>query len=208
MPTLFADLDARVRNSPRFKAGTVAEYWRETSLGWWRPKARSYKQQEHIIFGWIRSIKPRDVLELGPGFGRITSLIPKNCKSLTLVEINRKAFWKLAKKFPHANIICADFNDYPWDKEKTCDLVVAIEVLVHVSDIPTLLKRIKVSLKRGGSVILSITPLCWYKKQRVKNPVIHRGIDDGEFEEILFEHFDLVSKQRGGKLITYWLRKK
>jgi len=213
--TLIANLDERVRKSALFRAHSVAEYFRNSSLRWWRPELscfqNSYWEQENIIGRWLNKIRPLQPLELGPGFGRITHLLENYaCGRLTLVEINKAACKKLAKEFPGERIINDDLTACRWDIYGPFDLIVAVEVLVHVQNIPALLSRICNALYPQKSAILSITPTEWYERYEIRRTIIHRGIDKREFEELALKFFQrkALHQTSNGQLLTYWFIKK
>lgn len=212
MATLSVDLDARVQKAPRFKATTVAEYFRKSSLGWWKPEGANYQEQFFAIKHWLKLIHPVSIIEFGPGFGRITDLLSKRePDKLILVEVNQRACSILRARFPAAKLVSAAFNELAWQLEKDKHyLAVAIEVLVHVPDIRSLIKNIYTSLKPGGLFLTSITPLDWYKAHWNRPTTIHRGIDQQEFERFVSKLFRIEKRHttKHGQQITYLLRKK
>lgn len=219
MSTLVVDLDERVRKSPRFKGTTVAEYFKNADLAWWRELSRrkAYREQEQVIKSWLGGISLGRVIELGPGLGRITKILVQHgsekglAKYLTLVEINERATRKLKKDFPGAEIVQADISASSWESWDLpqCGTVVAMEVLVHIPDIPQLLANIAKVLVAGGLALISITPAGWYKRNYARGTVMHRGVDVDELEAGLSGNFMVANKHttKNGQLITYLLKK-
>lgn len=211
MSTLIANLDEQVAKSPKFKEETVAEHFRHSNLKWWQSicTRNSYQEQEGAISEWLSPLMIDKILELGPGFGRITRILKRSCTgSLRLVEINNSACKHLTVEFPDISLVSADVITYPWDSEKY-DLIAAVEILVHIPDIVTLIRRIHAALVAGGSTIVSVTPLGWYKRHVRRQLVIDRGIDQQEFEafvKTLFE-IDKFHKSSNGQQLTYMLRR-
>jgi len=207
--TLFVDLEERIMNSPRFNAFSLRAYWAKSSLRWWKPEGKEYREQERCVRAWLSQEHYKSVLEIGPGFGRITKIIKPRASRLVLSEINKKAIAHLGKKFKGAEIEDGTFSelDFP---DKTFDLIAAIEILPHIPNIITFVEKVSWLLKPGGTFIASITPLAWYEKNRIRNPIIHRGIAEREFEELCRDcGFDEYSscKSVNGHLTTYLFKK-
>lgn len=210
MNTLKINLDQRIRSSPRYKDNSVAEYFKNSKLEWWKPVGEDYNQQVTVIKNWLKKLHPQTVLELGAGFGRISEILDEISNvDLTIVDINKKALDVLRRKFSHREIVEGNVSELSYEKNKY-DLVVAIELLVHIPDIESLVEKIYDSLKENGSFITSITPESWYKANCPGKHNIHRGIDEREFEGFISEYFDIVKVNRSSnnQLITYLLKKK
>ena len=213
MGTLLVDLDARIRRSPLFKATTVAGYFRKSSLDWWKPEGKNYREQLSAVRQWLKFTHPASVIEFGPGFGRVTDLLSRHKpEKLVLVEVNRRACSVLRRKFPKAELIPATFKDFFGSRTEgdRYDLAVAIGVLVHVPNIVDLMGNIHSVLRHNGLFISSITPLSWYVAQGKSRTVIHRGIDRDEFEKMVRRFFRIedYNVNKNGQHITYLLRKK
>lgn len=203
--TLEVDLDQRVLNSPRFKAKSVQEYFQNSRLDWWKPKELPYLLQEEIIENWLKNKKFQRGLEIGPGFGRITKHLYPRVENLKLVEVNKKAIKSLEKQFSQAKIIRSAVENYSsW--RNNYELIVAVEVLVHIPNVRRLVREVSESLEEGGIFIASITPDNKYGNKRT---IIHRGINQKEFEGVLAEYkFVPKEKKVVGHLLTYCLIKK
>jgi 2-polyprenyl-3-methyl-5-hydroxy-6-metoxy-1,4-benzoquinol methylase len=84
-------------------------------------------------------------------------------------------------------------------------LVVAVEILVHIPNLPSLLDGVTDSLDKGGLFITSITPDDFYKGRRT---IIHRGINPEEFANALYQRrLSVVEKVREDNILTYCLVK-
>jgi len=210
MKTLNVNLDQRIQTAPRYKSKSVAEYFASSKLEWWKPNNEHYNQQTRTIEQWLKKLSPKSVLELGAGFGRISELLDKLADvDLALVDINKKALGVLEKKFPHREIVEKKVNDFSFEKNKY-DLIVAVELLVHVPNIEDLVEKIHDSLTSNGTLITSITPDTWYTANWPRTPTIHRGINEKEFEDFISSYFNTVKINRSSnnQLVTYLLKKK
>jgi|GEM_PF-6844993 len=216
--TLIVDLDARIAAAtrPDFRGSrTVAEHWRKNDFNWWRAALMenpSYDEQEQAIKGWLSHWEFNRILELGPGTGRITRILQPICTNrLTLVEINKKFLQQLSQGFPEAQILNGDVTKLTWHHEGPYNLIVAVEILVHIPDVIQLMVKIHQALTRpAAQAIVSITPLTWYEANYKGTPTVHRGIDRGEFEQLLSALFRTraVHESTSGQHVSYWLEKK
>lgn len=210
MGTLVVNLDQRIKTSLRYRFNTVAEYFVSSKLEWWKPSNEYYNQQRRTIESWLKKLDPKSVLELGAGFGRISELLDKLANAdLTLLDINKKAISILEKKFPRRKIVEQEVNDFSFEKNKY-DLIVAVELLVHIPNIKDLIEKIHDSLITNGTLITSITPDTWYQANWPRTPTIHRGINEREFEDFISSGFNVakVTRSSNNQLVTYLLKKK
>ena len=198
--TLVVDLDKRISDSPRFQDNSVREYFKNSKLDWWKPTEPAYINQELLIVDWLKGKYFQNGLELGPGFGRITNLIAPYVENLTLVEINKRAVKKLSVQFPTARILNKAAEDFDqWNGGY--GLIVAVEILVHIPDLSSLISSVSGSLDRGGTFITSITPDNFYKG---KHTIIHRGINKEEFEKALYQNKLLVAQEvQNDHIVTF-----
>lgn len=211
MSTLNVNLDQRVQAAPRYKGKSVAEYFADSKLqAWWKPTEEHYNEQTKTIDRWLKKLNPESILELGPGFGRISELLDRFSHSeFTLVDINKQALRVLRNKFPHRHIVKEEINKFSFEKNKY-NLIVAIELLVHIPDIEDLVGKIQNSLTSKGTFITSITPDTWYEENWRGIPVTHRGINEREFEDLISLYFSIaeVNRSDNSQLVTYLLEKK
>jgi predicted TPR repeat methyltransferase len=202
--TLVVDLDQRIDKSPRFQANSVREYFQNSKLDWWKTTEPAYLNQERLVSRWLEGKCFQYGLEIGPGFGRITKLITPKVENLTLIEINKRAIKKLYRQFPSARILNKPAENFE-DWEGNYGLIVAVEILVHIPNLPNLLDAINRSLNKGGLFITSITPDDFYKGKRT---IIHRGINPEEFADALNQRkLSVVEKVQKDNILTYCLSK-
>ncbi len=107
------------------------------------------------IRGIIKSLKPKTILDVGCGDGKLISL-------LTFPFIERKIGVDLSEKaISFANLLNEDSNFYAMDANdlnETFDVVIAMEVLEHIpqNNINYFLKTLDKRTKNNGYVILSV----------------------------------------------------
>jgi len=121
-------------------------------------QSRDYEQasEELCINHLLEGKKLKVGVDLGGGYGRLSSLLRKYCKKVTLVEPSRKQR-RIAQQYlgsdPSVTIL-------PGTAEKTglppasADLVIMVRVMHHLPDPLPALKEIHRILKPGGIMIL------------------------------------------------------
>lgn len=204
--TLTSNLNERIEKSGRFKANSLEEYFRNSKLDWWKPEEKQpYIEQEKEIDEWLGGDNFSNILEIGPGFGRITQHLSTHTDDLTLVEINKKAVKELRKTFPNSLIIEDCIEDAIVTLPEKYRLICAVEILVHIPNIPWLLKEIYDQLDDYGVFITSITKDAAYRN---RHTVIHRGINPLEFNtELGYVGFRILNQVEHDHLLTYLLVK-
>jgi 2-polyprenyl-3-methyl-5-hydroxy-6-metoxy-1,4-benzoquinol methylase len=204
--TLITDLNRRIEKAGRYKATSMGQYFEDSRLDWWKPEEKEpYIQQKEQINKWLDNNSFRNTLEIGPGFGRITQLLSNHTDDLTLVEVNKKANRMLKKTFPNSLLIEDSIEDAVDKLTDRYELICAVEILVHIPNIPWLLKEIHNRLDDDGIFITSITKDTAYQNRYT---VIHRGINPLEFENEIDEvGFTIVDKVEHDHLLTYLLTK-
>lgn len=87
--------------------------------------------QELALADVLIGLDFRSVLEVGCGFGRITSLIAGlRLASITAIDIGKSQTAAVQRRVPRANVINAAIQDF--DTDQHYDLAVAVEVLMHI----------------------------------------------------------------------------
>lgn len=113
-----------------------------------------YWEESGVAARLIPSKKNSVVLDLGCGNGVSTANIKGKFVVGLDLSINQLA--KAKKNFPTRDFVVADARQLPFMKE-TFDLIVAVNVLHHVTNPEVVLKECHRVLKRGG-VLLTVDP--------------------------------------------------
>lgn len=107
------------------------EYWTAAPAMQVRPE---HADQEVKLLEALQGLKPKSILEIGVGFGRVGKLLCEEWPDAryTGVDISPARIAEAREILPsHAKLVEADFLD--WDGPgEWCDLVIAVEVLMHV----------------------------------------------------------------------------
>ena len=133
---------------------------------WWNIKG-NYKilhkinplRLEFILNNFDKSIKKKDVLDIGCGGGLISELLAKKNGNVTGIDENIYNI-KQAREHVKMSSIKIDYKNQSLDtfykkNKKKYDLILCLEVLEHVNDVKKTLDKISELMKPGGTLILS-----------------------------------------------------
>ena len=133
---------------------------------WWNIKG-NYKilhkinplRLEFILNNFDKSIKKKDVLDIGCGGGLISELLAKKNGNVTGIDEN---IYNIKQAREHAKMgsIKINYKNQSLDtfykkNKKKYDLILCLEVLEHVNDVKKTLDKISELMKPGGTLILS-----------------------------------------------------
>ena len=133
---------------------------------WWNIKG-NYKilhkinplRLEFILNNFDKSIKKKDVLDIGCGGGLISELLAKKNANVTGIDENIYNI-KQAREHVKMSSIKIDYKNQSLDtfykkNKKKYDLILCLEVLEHVNDVKKTLDKISELMKPGATLILS-----------------------------------------------------
>jgi len=133
---------------------------------WWNIKG-NYKilhkinplRLEFILNNFDKSIRKKDVLDIGCGGGLISELLAKKNANVTGIDENIYNI-KQARDHVKMSSIKIDYKNQSLDtfykkNKKKYDLILCLEVLEHVNDVKKTLDKISELMKPGGTLILS-----------------------------------------------------
>ena len=133
---------------------------------WWNIKG-NYKilhkinplRLEFILNNFDKSIKKKNVLDIGCGGGLISELLAKKNGNVTGIDEN---IYNIKQAREHAKIgsIKINYKNQSLDtfykkNKKKYDLILCLEVLEHVNDVKKTLDKISELMKPGATLILS-----------------------------------------------------
>ena len=133
---------------------------------WWNIKG-NYKilhkinplRLEFILNNFDKSIRKRNILDIGCGGGLISELLAKKNANVTGIDENIYNI-KQAKEHAKMGSIKIDYKNQSLDtfykkNKKKYDLILCLEVLEHVDDVKKTLDKISELMKPGATLILS-----------------------------------------------------
>ena len=133
---------------------------------WWNIKG-NYKilhkinplRLEFILNNFDKSIRKKNILDIGCGGGLISELLAKKNANVTGIDENIYNI-KQAKEHAKMGSIKIDYKNQSLDtfykkNKKKYDLILCLEVLEHVDDVKKTLDKISELMKPGATLILS-----------------------------------------------------
>jgi trans-aconitate 2-methyltransferase len=131
------------------------------------------------------------VLEIGCGIGTLTSLLVKNCKHLTAVDISPESIHQ-AKLFlqKHSNISFAVSDMSDFQSPHQFDFIVLPDVLEHipVEQHPMLFEKMKSLLKENGKICIHLPDPYALDFVRKEHPELLQIIDQSIYSDILVKN--------------------
>ncbi len=138
------------------------EYYRTTasrrhspSEEWYRHSSR---QKLRRVRGWLPENRDSSILELACGCGELLyGLESLGYRKLTGVDLCREELDQ-ARSFVSAQLACADVREYLAETAETFDIVVAMNILEHLSkdDLVRVLRQVSERLRAGGRLIVMV----------------------------------------------------
>ncbi|MEM3671414.1 MAG: class I SAM-dependent methyltransferase [Thermoprotei archaeon] len=120
----------------------------------WARKAIEDASEKRVLQELLPT-SSRMCLELGGGYGRITSILEKMFDKVYMVDKSRKHVSEASKNLRNVNIVMADLNNLPFN-ENVFDCIIMIRVAHHIPDPPSLMQEIVRISKDGATVVLSV----------------------------------------------------
>ena len=134
-----------------------------------------------------------DVLDVACGTGVLfPDYLSRGVASLTGIDISPEMAKRAAAKFPEAEVICADVESYPFEKQ--FDAVVVYNAFPHFPDPAALIERLAELVKPGGRLTVA------HGMSRASLLAHHSGaardvsvelLEAGELAELFSKHFDV-----------------
>ena len=133
---------------------------------WWNIKG-NYKilhkinplRLEFILYNFDKSIRKKNILDIGCGGGLISELLAKKNANVTGIDEN---IYNIKQAREHAKMgsIKINYKNQSLDtfykrNKKKYDLILCLEVLEHVDDVKKTLDKISELMKPGATLILS-----------------------------------------------------
>ena len=154
---------------------------------------------------WTGFIKPRikdylkgDILEIGPGYGRVTKFLLRECKSLEVVDITQACLNEITNKFGEG-INCIKGNGHSLEgvEDESKDLVFSWSSFIHIhQDVTKLyLDDIYRVLRKGGSCFIHHSFLMGGSDTSFQNKAGRSNMDPGLFKDLAEERGFTVTDQ-------------
>ncbi|HYB04769.1 MAG TPA: class I SAM-dependent methyltransferase [Nitrososphaerales archaeon] len=118
----------------------------------WRNKQIEDLAEKKILSKWITPGKI--CLELGGGFGRLTSFLEPRFSQIVMVDFSRANIERASQKLKKTEIIRSELHRLPFEDNKF-DYIFLIRVIHHLADPLVVLGEIQRVAKEGATVVIS-----------------------------------------------------
>ncbi|NCN86431.1 class I SAM-dependent methyltransferase [archaeon] len=106
------------------------------------------------IYDFIKNIKKElDILEIGCGYGYTSYALSKFKHNITAIDLSKNAIELAKKHFKNIKFLNVDILKIK--HQKKYDLIIATELIEHLEDVPSFIKKCSTLLKNKGYIILS-----------------------------------------------------
>ena len=146
---------------------------------------------EHI-FESIKEFRGKKILEIAPGFGRMTQFLSILAGELIVVDLNPLCIEKTRKKLGH-HVLAYFLNDgksFPKVKDNSQDLVFSYDSFVHMHANVTeeYIKEIHRVLKSGGCGYIHHSWIYGGSENSVNNIAGRANMSPEQFKELVEKH--------------------
>mgnify|MGYP001560334152 FL=1 len=145
-------------------------------------------QMHYARYVWaLRYCAGVEVLDAGCGVGYGSNLIGMVAGGIVGVDISEDAIMEARARFSHPTFVCCPLESYrEQDFGRAFDTIVAFEFLEHVEDMSLVLGELRLLLREGGKLLLSL-PL--YQGHNPYHHGRHYGVD--EWRAVVVPHFQV-----------------
>jgi len=116
-------------------------------------------QRLRVVMSYIQNAMPiENILDFGCGSGVMLPFLAQNSKQVTAMDIDLIPIERIQKYYPlESNVQVMDSSKSPLTSlpAHAFDLIIALDVLEHVDDLPRILSELLNLLKDGGQIIVS-----------------------------------------------------
>lgn len=169
-------------------------HYKPVNKEWSKEDLHKYKKWYRTWIPYVAnkskiSFKNKSVLELGCGIGAVSSLLSEQGAVITGSDVARNMIKSASRLNPHIPYVYYDVMN-PFTEKKHFDVVIAFEVLEHVSNLKKAMKNIYDVLSPNG-IFIGTTPYPY--KKNMKDPT-HVNVHKPEFWKLLFTQNKFVTK--------------
>jgi len=176
------------------------ENWSNNGHEWSGPFGNTENLWNKHLFDDLKEFRGKKILEIAPGFGRITQFLSILADELIVVDLNELCIQKTREKLGHH--VLAYFvnngNDLPNIKDESQDLVYSYDSFVHIHKnvIDDYLAEIKRVLVKGGKGIIHHSSLMLGSEYSFQNYGGRSNMDSYIFKELVEKHGMEIVEQK------------
>jgi len=152
-------------------------------------------RQSSVILGWLERMGRRDlrILEVGCGAGWFCPQLAKYGK-VSGTDLSDEVLVRAQARHPEVKYVAGDFMKLDLGRD-AFDVVVALEVLSHVDDQESFIRKVRSHLRPGGVLMMATQNRFVFEHfNRVPPPgagQIRKWLDRRQLHDLLSAHFDV-----------------
>jgi ubiquinone/menaquinone biosynthesis C-methylase UbiE len=158
------------------------------------------------LFEDLKEFRNKKILEIAPGYGRITQFLSILAKELIVVDLNPLCIQKTKEKLGHHVLayFVGDGKSFPFIKDNSQDLVYSFDSFVHMHQnvIDDYLKEIYRVLTTGGRGIIHHSNLWSGSENSFDNNAGRSNMTPFLFKELVEKHNMKIVEQKEIQIST------
>lgn len=149
-----------------------------------------YQQQKAYSF-CQKYIKNKTALEVGSGSGFGAYRLSESAKKIVAIDKDFKSIEKSKKYYKRKNLTFLPFTIENFQLKENFEIIIVLQVIEHIIDVNSFIKKIISFMKRGGILIMS-TPNSLTQSYN-ENPYHHKEFDHHELKNLLSNYFKKIN---------------
>jgi ubiquinone/menaquinone biosynthesis C-methylase UbiE len=137
----------------------------------WRGRGIQDRAERSLVSGWVEP--GESCLELGGGFGRLTSVLEPKFEKVFMIDFSRRNLSRASERLTKTRLIRTSISKIPFE-DCTFDSVVAVRVLHHIPRLAEAIQEM-VRVSRDGACIVLGVP----NTRRLGGPAENRAVARG-----------------------------
>jgi len=139
--------------SQRLEPDGIPDYENYDYAAEWADRSIEDRAEKELISGFLQ--RGQSCLELGGGFGRITSTLEPYFVDTVMVDYSMSSLRRAARRVRAATLLRSDIRTLPF-ADGSFDFVLAIRVLHHVRNLGELIEEVVRVCRDGATVIFAV----------------------------------------------------
>ena len=119
----------------------------------WRGRGIQDSAEKSLISSWVEP--GESCLELGGGFGRLTSLLEPKFEKVFMIDFSRRNLLRASERLTKTRLIRTSIAKIPFE-ESTFDSVIAVRVLHHIPQLAEAIEEMARVSRDGASIVIGV----------------------------------------------------